>query len=80
MRDGEWRGDVQGEEDADAGPDAGGLGRRVVAEGFQEGEDDEDGRPTVVEPKGEVDEDFVGGALGLVELLHDVVDMLWRGR
>ena len=73
-------GHVQGEEDADAGPDAGGLGRGVVTEGFQEGEDDEDGRPTVVEQEGEVDEDFVGGALGLVELLHDVVDMLWRGR
>ena len=47
----EWRGrgHVQGEEDADAGPDAGGLGRGVVAKGLEEGEDDEDGRPAVLE-------------------------------
>ena len=76
----EWRGHVQGEEDADAGPDAGGLGGGVVAEGLEEGEDDENGRPAVVEREGEVDEDLVGGALRLVELLHDVVDVLWRRR
>ena len=45
----ERRGDVQGEEDADAGPDASGLGGDAVAKGLEKGENDEDGRLAVAE-------------------------------
>ena len=77
MRHEEWRGDVQSEEDADAGPDISGTGDRIVDEGFKKGEDNEDGRLARVEQEGKVDDDLVDGAVWLVELLHDV-DVLWR--
>ena len=53
-------------------------GGGVAVEGIKE-EDDEDSHSAVVEREGEVDEDLVGGALRHVRLLHDVVDVLWRG-
>lgn len=67
---------AQGEEGEDVGPDAGGLDGGVDAERFKGGEDDEDGRPAVVEREREVNEHFVRGVLRLVVLLDDVIDVL----
>ena len=69
-------GDLQGEEGKDVSPDASGVDRSVDAEGLEGSQDDEDGRPAVVEREREVDEDLVRSALGLVVLLDDVVDVL----
>lgn len=80
MADG-WRrcrNDVQSEEDEDLRPDPGGLGRCVVAERLEGGEDDEHGRPAMVERERQVDKDFIRSALRLMVLLHDVVDVLCR--
>lgn len=41
----EGGGDVQGEEDEDLGPDAGGVVVRVHAEGLKAGEDNEESGP-----------------------------------
>ena len=48
----------------------------IVSERLEGGEDDENGRPAVVERERQVDEELVRSALGLVELLHDIVDVL----
>ena len=72
-----WRkGYVQGEEGEDVSPDARRLGRSVVTEGLERGQNNEDSRPAVVERERKVDEHLVRSALGLVVLLDDVVDML----
>ena len=70
----------EAEEYEDLGPDASLVLPCVDAEGLEGGQNNKDGRPAVVEREGEVDEDLVSGALWLVELLHDVVDVLWRRR
>ena len=75
IRIGEGR-DVQGEEGEDVSPDAGRLSRGVVTEGLERGQNYKDGRPAVVERERKVDEHLVRSALGLVELLHDIVDVL----
>ena len=48
----------------------------VGAEGLEEGEDDEERGPAVVEREGEVHEELVSGGLRRVVLLDDVVDVL----
>lgn len=65
----------EGQEDKDLGPDAGMVGESVDTEGVEGREDDEDGGPAVVEGEGEVHEDLVRDARGLVILLDDVVDV-----
>ena len=67
---------VQGEEGEDVSPDAGRLGRCVVTEGLERGQNNENSRPTVVKRERKVDEDLVRSALRLVVLLDDVVDVL----
>lgn len=47
----------------------------VVSKGFKGGEDNENGGPAVVEREWEMDEDFIGDALRLVEFLDDIVDV-----
>ena len=47
-------GDLQPEEDEDLGPDARVVVQAVDAERVERGDDDEDGRPAVVEREGEV--------------------------
>ncbi len=49
----------------------------VDAERVERGDDDEDGRPAVVEREGEVDKELVAPRLGDVVLLHNVVNVLW---
>ena len=68
--------DVQSKEDKDVSPDAGVLDSGVVAESLESCKDDEDSGPAVVERERQVDEELVRSALGLVELLHDIVDVL----
>ena len=52
------------------------LNGGIVTERLEGGEDDENGRPAVVEREGKVDEHLVRSALGLVVLLDDIVDVL----
>ena len=68
--------DVHSKEDKDVSPDAGVLDSGVVAESLESCKDDEDSGPAVVERERQVDEELVRSALGLVELLHDIVDVL----
>jgi len=69
----------QGEEDEDLGSDGGVVLKRVGAEGFEGGEDDEDGGPAVVQAEGEVDEQLVGDVDGCVMLLHDIINVRHGG-
>jgi len=65
----------ESEEDEDLGPDAGGVSEGIDAEGLEAGEENEDGRPPVVEREREVDEELIISTLRNVELLHDIVHM-----
>lgn len=51
------------------------VGEGIYTEGGECREDDEDCRPTVVEREGEVNEELVCCAFGLMALLDDVVNM-----
>jgi hypothetical protein len=68
--------DVQSEEDKDLGPDAGVVRESVDAEGLECGQENEHGRPPVVERERQVHEELVGRARRLVMLLDNVVDVL----
>lgn len=57
------------------GPDTSLVVVRRDTEGLKGGQDDEDGRPTVVEREGEVDEELVGDRARRVMLLDDIVDV-----
>jgi len=46
-------------EDKDLGPDSSGINARVDTKSLKGCQDDEDGRPPVVEGEGEVDEEFI---------------------
>lgn len=50
--------------------------QRIDTEGFERGEDNKDGSPTMVEREGQVDEYFICVALGRVMLFDDVIDVL----
>ena len=52
---------------------------RVYAEGGEGREHDKDRGPAVVEREWKVNEDFVGDIRGLVVLLHNVVNVSYRG-
>jgi len=65
----------EGEEDEDLRPDSCGFDEGVYAEGFEGGEEDEDGCESVVEGEGEVDPEFVVETLAGVMFLDDVVDV-----
>lgn len=56
-------------------PDAGLVVERRNTEGFERGQDDENGRPSVVERERQVDEQLVGDGAGRVMLLDDVVNV-----
>ena len=70
----------ESEEDEDFRPDAGTCGNCIDAECFEGGEENEHGRPAVVEREGQVNEDLVGCIARLVMLLDDVVNMRHRTR
>jgi len=62
----------QCEEDKEFGPNASRLGVRG-AECFEDGKDDENGGPPVIEGEWEVDEELVIGGLGCVIFFDDIV-------
>ena len=66
-------------EDEDLGPDAGVVRELVAAESGEGGEDDEDGRPAMVEGERQMHKDLVGRVCRFVELLDDVVNVRHRG-
>ena len=70
------RENLQAEEDKDLRPNASASGGGINAESLERGQHDEQGRPSVVEREGQVDEHLVRSALGLVVLLNDIVDVL----
>lgn len=67
---------LQAEEDKHLGPDAGTLRGSIDAERFERRQDNQDGRPTVVKRERKMDKDLVSGALRLVVLFDNVIDML----
>lgn len=74
----EGLGDLQREEDKDLGPNSGLVVDGVYTECLKGGQDDENGRPAVVERERKVDEELVRVRLRRVVFLHDVVDVLRR--
>ena len=70
--------DLQGEEDKDFGPDTGMMIPRVDTECFECSEDNEESRPPMVKREGKVDEELVRVILRVMELLHDVIDVLGK--
>ena len=64
------------EEYEDFGPDAGGGLQGVYTERLEDGDNDEDCCPAVVEGEGEVDEELVIDGLRSMILFDDVVDVL----
>lgn len=67
--------DEEGEEDENLGPDACAVGVCVATKGFESGEEDEDGRPSVPEREGEVDKDLVTEVPSVMVLLDNVVNV-----
>lgn len=47
----------------------------IISKGLKSGEDNENGSPAVVEREWEMNKDFIGNALWLMELLNNVVDV-----
>jgi hypothetical protein len=66
----------EGKEDEDFCPDASAGGEGVDTECLEGGNDDEDGRPAVVEREGKVDEYLVAEALSEMVFFDNVVDVL----
>jgi len=48
---------------------------RIDTKCFERGQDNKNGCPAMIEGEGEVDEEFLGQALGRVMLLDDVIDV-----
>jgi len=65
----------QSQEHEDLGPDARAVGVGVHTEGFEGGEDNEDGREAVVEREWEMNPQFIVDILSGMILLDDVVDV-----
>jgi len=65
----------EAEEDEDLGPDTCWVGQGIDTEGFEGGEDDEDGSETVIEGEWEMDPEFVVDVLPNVMFPDNVVDV-----
>jgi len=74
----EWNRHVQSEEHKDLCPDTSPMCHLVDTKCVKRGDNDEDGRPAVVEREGEVDEQFIAHRLGNMIFLDNIVDVLRR--
>jgi hypothetical protein len=69
---------VQTKEYENLGPDTGWYMKRIDAECFKRSDDNENGSPPMIKGERQVDQDFVADVSRCVELLHDVVDVLFE--
>jgi len=70
--------DVQSKEYENLGPNTSWYKKRIDAECLKCSDDNENGSPPMVKGERQVDQEFVADVSRCVELLHDIVDVLFE--